>query len=809
MRPIKPLAVVLLFLAGLGGAVADSGPFNMSDERPSQPAAAKEKDSSPAIAPDAAPNTPAPAIGSDPSSAPPGGQQATLRPLLPEETLRLSGETASRSWDIDLTGGEAESPATLTLGYKSALVVAPETSRLRVFINDHLALESPISASESMGKLSTALPPGLLRPGPNLVRVDVSQRHRTDCSVASTYELWTEIYNSDSALHFDSTVAASLQRIKDLSAAGVDQHGVARLRIIVPTLGQNVLISSILRFAQSAALLIGEPNQTVSVEDRASAPGGPGVLTVVIGTEADLQTTLRSPPADAATKPIVAFVDDQALGPSTLVISGPTTRAVSQAINSIASLADDPLVDQRASIATNGWFAPDTPIAQGAEHYPLSRLGVRTQEFTGRRFSTQFMIGLPPDFYASAYGEATLLLDAAYSGEVLPGSRLDVYVNDHITATVPITTSGGAILRHLPIRLLMTHFKPGANLIRFEAPLETSADEACRTAGEVNLPSRFVLFDTSEFVIPDFARIARLPDLAALAGGGFPYSRSTDPVALVVADAHSDTLSAAATLLARIAVAGGRIVPFDLVSAAGVGDRNAIFVATAAQTPGELLAQLGIDQNLRTTWKAPEIPEAGAKPLEKKNQPAVSDLKSIDELDTEATFNRWRNALADGGGWRGDVSVLQDWLQRTFQFSTASLRFLPVPDVAFQAPAGSTVLLAEGKNPSGVGAWLLLTAPTPKLLRQGADALTAQDQWSKIDGRIATYNGETNRLTTQPVTTFAFLATRPFTLENTRLIIANWLSDNIFAFSVLLVSACVLLGLATSLFLSRIGRENT
>jgi hypothetical protein len=805
MTRMKPLAVVLVLLAGLGGAFADSGPFNM-DERPSQPEAIdKPALSPPSIETNAASKTEPPAAVGDVSSGP-VGPQAAERPILPGADLRLNGELDSRSWNIALTPSETDGPATLTIGYKSALVVAPETSRLRVFIDDHLVLESPISASESMGKLSSRLPPGLLRPGPNLIRVEVSQRHRTDCSVASTYELWTEIYGSDSALHFNS--APTFQRIKDLNAAGVDRRGVAHLRIFAPALGQNELTSSILRFAQGVALLSGEPNQTVSVVDRASAPGGQGVLNVVVGTDADLQTALQSPPTDAATRPIVAFVDDQTLGPSTLVISGPTTRAVSQALDSIASVTDDPLVDQRVSIATSRWFAPDAPIAQGGGRYTLTQLGVRTQEFTGRRFVTQFMIGLPPDFYASAYGQATLLLDAAYSGEVLPGSHLDVFVNDHISATAPITTSGGAILRHLPVRLLMTHFKPGPNLVRFEAHLNTSADEACQTVGEVNLPSRFALFDTSEFVMPDYARIARVPDLAALMGAGFPYSRSTSPVALIMTDFHGDTVSAAATLLARIALAGGRIVPFELVPAAAVGDRNAIFVATAAQTPSDVLAQLGIDQDLRTAWKAPEIPEGDAKhdSGERKSQPTASDPKSPDELNTEATFNRWRIALADGGGWRGNVSVLQDWFQRTFQFSAGSLRFLPVADVAFEAPAGSTVVLAEGKSPGGAGAWLLLTAPTSKLLRQGADALTAQEQWSQIAGRIAIYNSETGKLSTQPVTTFAFLVTQPLTPGNLRLILANWLSDNILAYSVLLVSACVLLGLATSRFLARIGR---
>jgi hypothetical protein len=71
---------------------------------------------------------------------------------------------------------------------------------------------------------------------------------------------------------------------------------------------------------------------------------------------------------------------------------------------------------------------------------------------------------------------------------------------------------------------------------------------------------------------------------------------------------------------------------------------------------------------------------------------------------------------------------------------------------------------------------------------------------------LGSYNGKTGALTTQPVTTFAFLATQPLSLSNLRLIIANWLSDNILTYSVLLLFTCILLGLVTALFLSRIGR---
>jgi hypothetical protein len=835
------LAIVAVLLVGLANAAADSGSFGMSPEQsspphdaplPAAPApviaapatdsssfgmspeqssaphdAAPPTDTLPVVAPSAAtPVQTAPAPSHVESATNPVAQRA----ILPFAVLRLSGEVDSRSWNVDLTRAESESRATLTIGYKSAVLVAPEYSRLRVLVNDRPVLESPIAASERSRKLSINLPAGVLRPGANLFRIEVSQRHRTDCSVASTFELWTEIYSSESALHFDGTAAGAPRRIEDLSAAGVDQDGVAHLRIIAPALSQAGLARVLLRFAQSAALLIAEPNQSVSVIRGASAPGGSGVLTAVIGIYGDVQPMLRSLPAEAAARPVAAFVDDPMLGPSTLVISGPTMAALSQAADRIVSLANDPLADQRPSIPTSHWFAPDAPMARGAGRYKFSELGVGTQEFSGRRFKMQFMFGLPSDFYASAYGEATLLLDAAYSGEVLPGSHLDVFVNEEIAATAPIATSGGEILRHLPIRIPMTHFKPGANLIRFEAQLDTAADQLCPPGGAANLSDRFAIFDTSEFIMPDFARIARLPDLAALVGSGFPYGRSTIPTALAVNEADSDAVSAAAMLLARIAIAGGRIIPFDIAAPTAIGERNAIFVAPADQAPSEVLAQLGIDQSLRTTWRASndldvETARAAADPAGPSTL-GGPEIPALGELDTQATFNRWRNALSEGGGWRGDVSVLQDWLQRTFHFSGASLRFLPTADVAFAAPAGSTIVLAQSQSPSGAGAWTLLTAPTPKLLRQGAEALTAQKQWSELAGHIVSYDSTTGALTTQPVTTFSFLVTQPLSFSNLRLIVANWLSDNILAYSVLLLLACILLGLVTALFLSRIGR---
>jgi cellulose synthase operon protein B len=728
-----------------------------------------------------------------------------IRPILPWDVLRLTGELDSRSWTVDLTSAQADSAAMLTIAYKGAVVVAPESSKLRVFVNDHAAIESPIAAPEDVGQLSVQLTPGLLHPGPNLLRIEASERHRTDCSIASTYELWTDIYNAGSALHFAANDAP--RRVKDIGASSVDQFGFANLRIVAPALGRAALTRTVVMFAEGAAVLIGEPNQNVTVSKAASGPGGQGVLTAAIGTAGDLRAMMPSLPSEAANKPVAAFVDDPNLG-SVLVLSGPTGEAVSKAVEGAILLGGPALALYPKSIVTNRWFAPDAPLMAGAGRVQFSDLGVRTQEFSGRVFSAQFLVGIPSDFYASNYAQATILLDAAYSAEVLPGSHLDVYVNGHIATTTPVTTYGGAILRHLPIRVLMTHFKPGANLIRFEAQLLTDADRVCPTGGGANQSSRFVLFDTSEFVMPEYARIGRLPDLASLAGRGFPYDGSGGSTALVVDSTDADAVSAAATLLAKLAVARGRVMPIDIASAATVGQRNAIFVSTSAQASDEVLNQVGVDLSIRTTWIGPaKISPEIARDVSVQTPPADPSFAKSDEPDTQATFDRWRRELADGGGWSGNVSSLQDWLQRTFELSAGNLRFLPIADAAFQPASDSAILLAQATNPTGDGAWTLLTAPSSTLLREGAKTLTAQRQWSSVAGHIVSYDGKTGTLRTQDVTTFSFLPTQPFSIANLRLIAANWLSENIFAYSLLLLATCLLLGLATARLVSRIGRQ--
>lgn len=769
------LSVILATALPAAGQIA---PFDMSPERARLPAA---------------PAPPAPDAGADLSPAPPPTDDTALlagpsrRYLIPFPDLVMAGEYARRSWSIYLTQEQAAAKATLNLAYQNAIVVAPEISRLGLTINGTQILDATIASSNDPSELTAEIPAGLLNAGMNDIIVEAVQRHRTDCTIDSTYELWTQIATDGTYLSFEDGNAGRWRRIEDVRAIGVDATGATRFNLIVPAVDQPTATPVVIRLAESLALMANMPDQSFTVSETVVSPPTAGEANVVVGTASELAGLLPVLPAGADTGPTVGLVDGPGIAPSTLVVSGPTWQAVEVAVEGLGKQVDRPIDVMRNSLATRLWRTPDVRMLFGATQIRFADLGVSTLEFAGRRVRTDFAVGVPSDFYATAYGEMTILLDAAYSPDVLPGSHIDIYVNDNIAATVPIIASGGEILRHLPIKVAMRHFRPGENVIAIEAVLLTDADRLCAPGATALDSGRFVLFDSSEFVMPDFARIGRTPELAALGGTGFPFSRAQSPVPVILDRTQLDSLSAAATLLARMSVAAGRLIPVDTnASIASLADRNAIVLSSISQVPPAVLAQVGVSDESRSTW---------------------GDTVASVRPDTQATFDEWRERLR-GSGWRGRVSRFEEWMDDTFNVSTESFRLFRAETPAFAPGGNASLLLASNYSPNGRGSWMLVAAPTTGALKDGVDELTRHATWRQLSGRITTLNPATNSVARIPAESVRFIETQPFSLMNYRLIAANWLSSNALSYGLVLVILSIALGLATAGLLGALGRRN-
>ncbi|KAB1127083.1 cellulose biosynthesis cyclic di-GMP-binding regulatory protein BcsB [Neorhizobium galegae] len=822
----KALAIaVLLFSAGIAPAQTPA-PFNMGLERPqAMPPAAPPDQQAPASRPappapgpvqtqiplppprasgQTAP-TPAPPRATAPSPATPAPAAQPATParqpaalpaelagrhyLVPEKSLRLNGEADQRSWSIYLTPEQAAAPAKLNLGYQNSIVVAPEASELAVTINDVPVYANPIASPDQISDRILDIPAGVLKAGINLIRFRADQRHRTDCTIESTFELWTDIDPQRTFLTFGASGTNRLSRLDDIRAVGVNDKGGTRFRLIVPALDQLGATDMLMRLTQGLALMGGMPNQSFAFEKTPSALPKPGELAIFVGTRDELRPLLPALPPAAANAAVASFLDyPGAHAASALVLSGPSWPALEGLIESFVTATDGSATQRRETLSTQAWHGLDTPFLFSNAAIDFAQLGIESQEFAGRLFRTRFTIGVPADFYANAYGEARILLDAAYTADVQPGSHIDIFVNGDIASTVPITSSGGAILRHLPIKLTLQHFKPGVNTITVEAALLTRQDIACAPGSTADSKARFALFGSSQFQMPDFARIAQVPNLAATAGTGFPYRIGTEPVSLFLGRIDEQTLSAAATFLGKMSIASHHVIPVDVtISAARVAGANALFIGSISEFPANILTQLKIDHESRNSWNPAGVSS---------NTSARSSL----------TLQDWQQR-AGNNFFSQRFRALGDWAKENFDLSMAMLRFAPASDELYKPPQTAKLIIAQESDPTELGTWTAIISPDSASLAEGMQAFSAREEWDRLKGRIMIYEGADKEPHDVPVSWFRFMPTQPFSPGNARLIAANWLSDNIMSYALLLAAGGVLLGLATGGLLSLLGRN--
>ncbi|HEY9213164.1 MAG TPA: cellulose biosynthesis cyclic di-GMP-binding regulatory protein BcsB, partial [Ancylobacter sp.] len=739
--------------------------------------------------------------------------------IIPQQRMIFAGEVSSRAWVIYASEEEAARSSTFLLSYLNSVVVMPETSRLRVTINGQAIIETPISSSQEPGRFSVPIPRGTVRAGANLIRFDVVQRHRTDCDVTATYELWTEINNEGTGISFSGGRPPLTGGLDDLPSVGFDAKGVTTIRVITPGPIEGGGSARVLRVVQGLSVRGLFPNPNVAVAEGTQGTTAPGGLTIVIGTASELPRLMASPPAEARQRPITSFLDDARLGAPTLVISGPTPADVDRAIDRLNTVS----IPQTEAINTSTRFAPNAPLFSGARRVRLAELGVTTQEFSGRRFRAEFQVALPPDFFAEAYGNATLLLDAAFTAAVRPGSHVDVYVNQQIASNLPITTRGGGLFQHEPMQIPLRNFRAGINRLWLEVVLDTESDARCLPGATLPADDRFVLFDSSEFVMDNFARIGRVPDLAAFTADAFPYNLDGSPLAVVLARQDASTLSAASTLMARLALANGAPLPIDASPASvTLGERNAIFVGGIDHISASVLDQVGIAESTRSNWVVSAGDEqrstGGANAsenydnvLERFRTRQTADVPVVPTeqpvaSNTPEVYQRWRDSVQGSGGIYAVAASFEAWMQRTFAISFSSLKIQEGRRTLYEPPPRTSILMAQGSSPNGETAWTLVTGRTSDALAAAMVRFTSDNVWNRIGGQAIAFQSSSGDVERREVGKFRFIITQPLGFSNFRMIAANWLSTNIVPYALMLMFAAMILGIATAFLLRRLGR---
>lgn len=704
--------------------------------------------------------------------APPPPPAAELeRFVLPVPGIRLEGEEARRDFRLYLTAEEAEAARGLHLGVLNAIVISPEASTLSVTVNDQEVDSRPINFSAAPTPLSIDLPQGLLVAGTNRIALAASQRHRTDCSVGSTYELWSEIYPDRTYLDFGGALAGGVSRLEDLPAIGADETGTTRIRLLAPTAGERTTDELALNLVQDLALALKAPGVAIELVQSLDEAPGPGTLDVVLALAADLPAALATLRPQAQAGPVAAFAPVE-MRPNTLVVSGPgwpeaatAARVIERARQAIAE----------AGVGRLDLPAP-VPVVTGADSIPLSAMGVSTTEFNGRRQRTTFNFALPGDFYATMYGEAVLVLDAAYSAAVLPGSQIEIYVNGAAASVAPILRTEGGTFRNSRLRIPMANFRPGLNRMDVEIVLLTREDEICPPGLTGRAAERFLFSAGSRLEFPEFGRIAAYPDLKSLAGTAAPY-RNAGPVPVYLAPGLA-SLDAALDLFSRLAITAALPVPVRLVQPAELDPSGpAIVVAPLPSMPQDLVARSS-------------IAVAG---------PGLDPGAAMDETALE----RWRDAM--GGASSNPLERARDALAERLGLAPDNFWLIRREDGAYRPQSADAAILGQSLQPEG-GVWTYLTIPREAAFPAAAARLTTLSSWTAVSGRISAVGEADERVLTLAGNT-RLVPTQPLTPGNLRLIAANWLSTNVLEYALALALGALGLSFATAALLNRAGRD--
>ena len=694
--------------------------------------------------------------------------------------LRFDGENASRAWPIYATLDQTASRARVHIAYSNAISVMPEASTIVVSVNDIPVAQSPIAASSDEAAIDVELPKGLLKPGYNALRIAVAQRHRVDCSLDATYELWTQVDIAASGLTFPGQADPPITSPEDLPAVSPDASGAVQIHAVAPHDATAAELDRLFLGAEMLAIRGGFARPEVDVVDAvADAPG----LYVIVGESDRLAKSGFGAFAGAGEG--VSFVGPQYPGRSVVAISGVDVGGTERALQSLLPQGWDSA--RRATVAAERALANAGGFrAAGDSRIALRDLGVDAQDFSGRMTRTGFDIVMPPDFYPADYDKMTLMLEGSYGAGLSVNSQILVRVNEKEAGSLPLRNPRGGALGGTPISVSLSALRPGFNRVLIEAQTPIDADKACAVDTAMSSKVRFSLLDHGELLIPRIARIARLPDLAVTMASGFPYERA-EASHLYLATQNRRTLSAAATLLARTAVAARR--PMHLLLTTNVADLatgSAILLGTPTTGFRPLAERFGLDvQAMKESWAH------SSEDATREDAAAKASGKSAG--GGEEFFDQWADASRPVHPELDLAARARATYDRYFNLHASDLAGLRKGDEIFSPPANSGLVLAQARAPGGEGTWSMVLAPDDEALLRGVKALVAPTAWNRVDGRVSALNPHSGAVVTAASNAPYFIVTASLSPANLRLIAAGWLSSDpdIYA-GVALIGAMVL-----------------
>ncbi|WP_340160897.1 cellulose biosynthesis cyclic di-GMP-binding regulatory protein BcsB [uncultured Hoeflea sp.] len=693
-----------------------------------------------------------------------------------KSTLRFEGEDDVVNLTFLLDPRSVAAGGDLVLAYRNAVSVMPETSVVSVMVNGAPVGNFPVRSPSGFSTQTIAVPTSTLRAGVNEVQLRAVQQHRVDCSMEATYELWTELDEQTSGFRPHS--AQGSNGFASLRKVGRDARGLTDLRLVLPRGSGAAALNRAAPMVQTLALALNRDDISVTVAETAGT--GPGIDLLVASD--DDQASLSVIRSDTPHGLSLAPGGDPLR--HTVVLRASNAREIPNLVLNAVQGPLKPVFDSGIRAQRSGEIR-----AEASSVYTLADAGYVPAPFTGRLFRTRFDMVMPADFYPAEYATLDLALHGATSPGLKPTSQLLVRVNDQIVKSLPMRDTGGEVFSGRKLELPLRAFRPGRNQIELLAELERPADDACVFAERDDSVPRFILLDTTEIRVPALARVARLPELAALAGSAYPYA-GTNAVNVHVLQPDAGSISTALTVLAKMSNSAKTplLAQFNFGPPKAGAEGNALVVASRQAT--DELARLGPNRFPALSGQidfAPALESADPIVTSAINLPTVATPLAVTS-DPSALLEAFRQTTRDqpGGNTFSDgLSVKLDELYQSFR---QWLNYRSSADQLAPAEPARKAVLTQRPNVSGDGVVTWLTADTAFEMREVAQMLSSPAVWNRIEGESVVFDLDANTIrSTKPEAYFAHKLS-DYGPGNLRRIAAAWFSDHFRIYVVLVIA---------------------
>ncbi|GLS04454.1 cellulose synthase BcsB subunit [Chitiniphilus shinanonensis] len=667
------------------------------------------------------------------AAAAPGG--LPLSSFLPTQgPLRLQGAEGRVEFSLPISARESVQYAQLRLVATNSVSLLAERSQLAVQLNGSTVVQLPLSPRQPEIVADIRLPVALLKPGYNTLSFVAAQHYTMQCEDPAAPELWTEIDTTRSTLRLDTALKPINPTLADLAdLLAPTQWSGGALTVVTPGQPQPALLAAGGIVAQGAALRLRYQPLTVrhTLAKPAATRGGgavPGLDTrglrgdaVLLGNATALRPYLAP---ETAARIKGAFL---AIYPMpndarrfVVVVSGRTDEEVATAASAFAWQSTP--FPRQAEMNIGAVRAPELPdYAAGGRiarpgSYRFSDLGFTTRSVEGTRTDALTLnMSLPADTYAPEDAYIELALDFAQGAGMGGNSVVNIFLNGHFQQVVPLDEGRGGLMQRYRVRIPLRDFRPGANTLNFVPRLTPTSAGACANYQTGNL--QFTLFDSSLITLPQVFHFTLLPDLQRFALSGFPYTvRSNgEHLAVWLAGHDSDTVSAAWTLMGKLAQR--KSMPLTRVRYGyerPADDRHTLLLGVSSQLPKDALKG------------APWLPG---------------------QRFTQLALSNQAVPVSDPGWWSGTWSWLSGGLRTSLDTSK-------VGPVVIDGDAGldSQLLAMQYRAPfAGKRTLTVFTSDSASALRDGIARLIEPRYWDNLQGDVSLISPDRTTVSWQQV----------------------------------------------------------